>query len=135
MDFAGKQLLVVGAGGAAEACIVELQKYGCSIAVVNRTEEHKLRLQKKYGLPQSVPNPVGVLSFVPECEFEQQLTLPASAKFVLIADYKGRSQLKQQAIERGLTVIDGLEMLYHQGAKSFALWTNTPIPTKYEEFS
>ena len=131
IEFAGKQLLVVGAGGAAEACIAELLKYDCKIALLNRTKVHKLHLQTKYNLPESVANPVGLLSFVPSCEYEQKLELPESVQFVLIADYKGASNLKQQATERGLRVIDGLEMLYHQGAKSFALWTKTQIQTDY----
>ena len=134
IEFAGKAMLVVGAGGAAEACIAELLRYGCKIAVINRTEEHRIRLQNKYGLPECVQDPVGLLSFVPQCEYEQQLVLPPSVKFVLIADYKGKSHLKQQATERGVKVIDGLEMLYHQGAKSFALWTGTPIQNDYDSF-
>ena len=134
VDFQGANLLVVGAGGAAEACIAELLKYDCRISIVNRTEEHRIRLQTKYNLPERVDSPVGVLSFIPQCDYERQLELPESVKFVLIADYKGASHLKAQATERGLTVIDGLEMLYHQGAKSFALWTNTPVQNDYEDF-
>lgn len=134
VDFAGKPLLVVGAGGAAEACVVELLKYGCKIALVNRTEERRLRLQNKYHLPDRVENPVGLLSFVPECDYEAQLVLPESVKFVLIADYKGESGLYQQAARRKIQIIDGLEMLYHQGAKSFALWTGTPVQNDYDGF-
>ena len=132
VEFAGKPLIVVGAGGAAEACIAELLEYGCKIALLNRTEEHRIRLQQKYNLPESVENPVGLLSFVPECEYEQGLELPESVQFVLIADYKGESGLYIQAVKRRLKVIDGLEMLYHQGAKSFALWTGTPIQKRYQ---
>ena len=134
VEFAGKRLLVVGAGGAAEACVAELLKYGCKIAILNRTEQHRIILQNKYNLPENVENPEGLLSFVPQCEYERQLTLPKSVQFVLIADYKGESHLKVQAVERGLTVIDGLEMLYHQGAKSFALWTGTPVQNDFEGF-
>ena len=134
IEFAGNPLLVVGAGGAAEACVAELLKYGCKIALLNRTEEHRKRLQNKYHLPESVENPVGLLSFVPECDYEQSIELPTSVKFVLIADYKGESGLNQQAVVRKLEVVDGLEMLYHQGAKSFALWTGTPIQNDYDGF-
>ena len=134
VDFEGKNMLVVGAGGAAEACIAELLKFGCKVSIVNRTEEHRLRLQTKYSLPESVEEPIGILSFIPQCDYERLLELPDSVKFVLIADYKGASHLKEQAIVRGLTVIDGLEMLYHQGAKSFSLWTHTPIQNDYKGF-
>ena len=127
IDLRYKSLLVVGAGGVAEACIFELIQYGCKIQIINRTEERANALTVKYGLAKTVKNPVGVLSFIPECEFEQSLELPVSCEFLLVADYKGRSGLREQAQARGLTVVDGTEMLYHQGAKSFALWTNTPV--------
>lgn len=135
IDLCNMPVWVVGAGGAAEACIAQLLDYNCQIQVVNRTQQHAQTLVDKYHLPKSVPNPIGVLSFVPECEFEQSLNLPQSAKFVLIADYKGQSGLKNQAIERQITVIDGLEMLYHQGAKSFALWTDTLVQDDYQSFT
>lgn len=134
MDIANASLWIVGAGGAAEACIQELLKFGCKMQVINRTQSNLDRLAEKYGLPHHVENPVGVLSFVPECEFEQNLVLPSSAQFVLAAAYKGQSGLKQKAMERGITVIDGLEMLYNQGAKSFALWTGTDMQNDYDGF-
>ena len=123
IDVQGKPLWIVGAGGAAEACVVELLQYGCKMQIINRTVRHAKSLTEKYGLCEVIDNPIGVLSFVPGCEFEQNLTLPGSCKFLLVADYKGYSGLREQATKRGVTVIDGLEMLYHQGAKSFALWT------------
>ena len=134
VDVVNKSLWIVGAGGAAEACIRELLKLGCKMQIVNRTESHAEQLSAKYGLESSVENPTGVLSFVPECEYEQTLTLPKSCEFVFIAAYKGYSGLRKQATKRGLTVIDGLEMLYHQGAKSFALWTGTPTQCDYRTF-
>ena len=132
IDVSNKELLIVGAGGAAEACVVELLKYGCKMGLINRTESHARTLTAKYGLQKYVDKPIGVLSFVPECAYEQTLTLPSNCEFVLIANYKGYSGLREQAVQRGLTVIDGLEMLYHQGAKSFALWTGTPIQNDYQ---
>lgn len=134
IDVECKQIWVVGAGGAAEACIRELTKYGCQIEIINRTKDRADRLIHKYKLSNNVTNPVGILSFVPTCAFEQNLAIPESVKFVLVADYKGYSGLREKALARGLTVIDGLEMLYHQGAKSFALWTDTPIQEEYQVF-
>ncbi len=134
VDFVGKPLWVVGAGGAAEACVQALLQCGCTIQVINRTAEHAQTLTQKCGLSVDVPNPVGVLSFVPACEFEQNLSLPQSVRFVFVADYKTTSSLQLQAQKRGLTFVDGCEMLYHQGAKSFALWTGTDVQTDYTEF-
>lgn len=134
VDIEGKPLWIVGAGGASVACIETLLKYNCVMQVFNRTQARAEQLTAQYNLSTDVTEPYGVLSFVPECEFEQSITLPNSVKFVLTASYKGRSGLKRQAIERGITYVDGLRMLYHQGAKSFALWTNTPVQDDYNGF-
>lgn len=134
VDFKGKPLWIVGAGGAAVTCVETLLKYGCKMKVINRTQSRADELTAKYNLSTDITEPYGVLSFVPECEFEQSLTLPQSCKFVFVAAYKGQSGLKSKAIERGITYVDGLRMLYHQGAKSFSLWTNTPTKEDYEGF-
>lgn len=133
INFENQPLWIVGAGGAAESCIAELKPYGCKMQVVNRTLEHAETLSRKYNL-QKVADPVGVLSFVPECDFERQLVLPQSVKFVFTAFYKNQSGLERQALLRGIEHVDGLEMLFHQGAKSFALWTNTEIQTDCQQF-
>ena len=134
IDFANKPLWIVGAGGASVACIETLLKYGCKMQVINRTQSHADMLTQKYGLSTNITEPYGILSFVPECQFEQNIKLPDSCKFVLVSAYKGQSRLKEQALRRGLMYIDGLKMLYHQGAKSFALWTGTDIQDDYEHF-
>lgn len=127
IDFANKPLWIVGAGGAAEECVRTLLKYNCRLRVINRTESRADALTAKYGLTTEMDEPYGVLSFVPECDFEQNLQLPQSVRFVFVAAYKGRSELREKAIQRGVQYVDGLEMLYHQGAKSFSLWTDTEV--------
>ena len=134
IDFANKPLWIVGAGGAAEECARTLLKYNCRLRVINRTESHADALTAKYGLTAEMDEPYGVLSFVPECDFEQNLQLPQSVRFVFVAAYKGRSGLREKAAERGVKYVDGLEMLYHQGAKSFSLWTDTEIQDDCDGF-
>ena len=91
-------------------------------------------LTEKYGLSKQIDEPYGVLSFVPECEFERNIQLPNSVRFVFVAAYKGQSGLRDKAAQRGIKCVDGLEMLYHQGAKSFALWTGTEVRDDYDGF-
>lgn len=134
VDFENKPLWIVGAGGAAVACVESLLTYGCKMQVINRTQSHADVLTAKYNLSTDIDEPYGVLSFVPECEFERNLKLPESVKFVFVAAYKGQSGIRKQALERGITYVDGLRMLYHQGAKSFSLWTNTPLQDDYNDF-
>ena len=134
VDFANKPVWVVGAGGAAVTCVETLLKYGCKIQIINRTESRACELTAKYNLLTDIAEPYGVLSFIPECEFEREIKLPDSCRFVFVAAYKGRSGLREQALKRGITYVDGLRMLYHQGAKSFSLWTNTPLQDGYDGF-
>ena len=134
VDFLNMPLWIVGAGGAAEACVQTLLQYGCQMQIINRTAVHADVLTDRYNLSTNVQNPVGVLSFVPACEYEQSIVLPESVRFVFVADYKNVSGLELQAKRRGIQFVSGLQMLYHQGAKSFALWTNTEIQTDFESF-
>ena len=127
-------LWIVGAGGAAEACIRELLGYGCKLQILNRTAANARALRDKYDLPERVADPVGVLTFIPECDFEKSLILPDSCRFVFIAAYKGYSNIRAQARSRGIAVVDGLEMNYAQGAASFSLWTGTPVQDDYEGY-
>ena len=133
IHIANKKLWIVGAGGGAEATIVELLGK-CQMQVVNRTTEKAQALTQKYNLATDIAQPDGILTFVPECEFEQSLQLPNSCQFVFVSAYNGQSGLGNQAQQKGIKVVDGLQMLYHQGAKSFALWTNTPIQNNYQYF-
>ena len=115
---------MVGAGGAAEACIAELVKHGAKIQVFNRTCEHADNLTEKYGLCRDVDNPTGVLSFVPPCEFEATINLPQSVKFVFAASYghEKESPLLTKAKQQNIACADGTDMLYCQAEASFNFW-------------
>ena len=102
--------------------------------IFNRTQSGADALAKKYGLKNKITAPYGVLSFVPDCEFERKLVLPDSVEFVFSADYKSDGGLKKQAMNRGIDFIDGLEMLFYQGAKSFSVWTGTPVQDDFNGF-
>ena len=133
IDITNKPLWIVGAGGGAEATICYL-KDKCQMQVINRTASRAQTLTQKYNLSTDIQEPLGILTFVPECEFEQNLPLPDSCQFVFVAAYNGVSGLVEKAKQRGIKVVDGLQMLYHQGAKTFSLWTNTPIQKDYQNF-
>lgn len=134
IDILGKPIWIVGAGGAAESAIRQFADK-CDIQIINRTPQKAQVLTQKYNLATKIDNPYGILTFVPQCDFEQSLPLPQSCKFVFISAYNGTSGLRQKAQQRGIKVVDGLQMLYHQGAKSFSLWTNSPLQTNYQNFA
>ena len=134
VDFVNKPLWIVGAGGAAQSCVSELLNYGCKMRVFNRTAQNARLLRDRYGLPDEVADPVGMLTFIPECTYEQGLSLPNSCKFVFISAYMGYSAIREKAEARGLTVVDGFEMNYFQGTVGFSLWTGTPVQDDYEGY-
>lgn len=117
--YKNARLWVVGAGGAAEACIATLLQTGARVQVCNRTYEHAARLTSKYGLATDITDPDGVLSFVPPCDFEAQIDLPPSVKYVFVASYDGKSPLLTKAKQQGIPCSDGIDMLYGQGKASF----------------
>lgn len=135
VDVSNAPLLVVGAGGAAEACLSAIREYTDDVVVINRTQSRADALTSKYVLNPTAKARQGALVFVPECNWEKTLHLADSCKFLLCASYCGTSGLLQQAQQRDIVVANGLEMLYHQGAKSFSLWTNTPLQNDFSSFS
>lgn len=134
IDFRGKQLLIVGAGGAAEQAVIALKNCGCKLSVLNRTQSRADELAAKYGLSSDAASPVGVLSFVPQCDWEKSLELPDSVKFVFVAAYGGKSHIANVAKRRKLCCVCGEEMLYYQGAKSLSLWLNDSRPMQIDGY-
>ncbi len=136
INVKGLPLWIIGAGGAGKEAVRQLAQHDCTMQVLNRTAGKIDEIASKYpnNVAQTVANPVGVLSFVPECNWEKNIPLPPSAQFVFVSAYRGQSGLATQGKQRGVKVIDGLQMLYHQGAKSFSLWTGRQIQSNYHDF-
>ena len=140
--------IVVGAGGAARAVVLALEAAGVGeIVVGNRDVERAARLARD--LAPAPVHPVrlhdGMLAReLPRCGLLVNATslgwhagetpvdlhhldrLPQGA---VVADLTYRdTDLLLAARERGLTSVDGLPMLVHQGARAFELWTGYPAP-------
>lgn len=135
IDVSGKPLWIIGAGGTSESAIQALQQAGAKLQVFNRSKQKADLLTAKYGLQSDITNPYGVLSFVPTCDYEDTIPLPQSVQFVMCANYTSYSALKNKAKTLHLRYVDGVEMLYFQGTKSFSLWTNTPLQNDYDKFA
>ncbi len=140
-------VLVLGAGGAARACLVALQQLNCQqIFLWNRTPEKALKLAKELGgsslqtLGDSalqsgqfaaavVVNATSVGLQEPEPEiFPQKLIQPGMVGIDLI--YNRSTKFLQNFQQCGAENSDGLAMLVYQAARSWQLWTGQKPPIK-----
>jgi shikimate dehydrogenase len=140
--------LVLGAGGAARAVVLALESLGVTeIVVLNRDAARAARLAADLEAPclrtesldeatlrRELPragllvNATSMGWHAGEKPIDLALLalLPAGA---VVADLTYRdTDLLLAAAEGGLTVVDGLPMLVHQGARAFTLWTGYEAP-------
>ncbi len=138
--------LVLGAGGASRAVIVALQDLGYPrIGIANRTPERADALAAELGRGVVEAVSWGDLeTWLPSVDLLINATslgwhagelpldiariglLPSSGTVVDLT-YRD-TDLLVIARKQGLTAVDGLDMLVHQGARSFQLWTGVEPP-------
>jgi len=131
-----ERALVLGAGGSARAAAAALQAGGAEVAVWSRRPEAAATLAGALGvaavdrLPSPLP-PV-LVNCTPLGGAKALTESPVSADSLndvhAVCDLAFRPDaeptvLCRAAAERGLAVVDGLEVLVRQGARSFAIWT------------
>jgi shikimate dehydrogenase len=129
--------VVLGAGGSARAVVWALRDAGADVRVWNRTPERAAALGVEV-LPPAGPLPPADLLVNctsvglgdPSTTFKDLPVSPdAIGTYTTVVDlvYRpGGTALELAARERGVTVVDGLEILVRQGARSFAAWTGRP---------
>jgi shikimate dehydrogenase len=139
-DERPRTAVVLGAGGSARAVVYALAQAGVEVKVWNRTMETARSLAVELGVEavQDLPpadllvqcTSIGLAD--PSSTFKN---LPLGAdgleRYACVVDlvYRaGGTELLQEAQRRGSRVIDGLEILVHQGALSFERWTGRPAP-------
>jgi shikimate dehydrogenase len=131
--------LVLGAGGAGRAAVWALRRAGAEVAVWNRTPDRAEAAASDLGA-RSVRRPEGAELVVnatslgmPGGEEDAAGALGLTGlepPAVLVDLVYGAEQtpLCRWAAARGARVVDGLEVLARQGARSFELWTGRPAP-------
>ncbi|MFN8532335.1 MAG: shikimate dehydrogenase [Dehalococcoidia bacterium] len=144
----GRRAVVVGAGGAARACVVALAASVVSVTVVNRDVERAARLVATLGEP-TVNHATGLaaLTAIRDADLLVNATsvgmqggpapdgLPIPDGWLpdhgLVYDLVYRpmeTPLLRAARSAGLQTLDGLAMLVYQGAAAFELWTGRAAP-------
>ena len=131
--------LVLGAGGSAKAVIWALKYAGTDVAVWNRTPE------RARGLGARVVSTAVAAEVLVNCTsvglthtstpgaLFKELPLDADllSEYATVVDlvYRaGGTALVAEAERRGVSTIDGVEILVRQGALSFSIWSGRPAP-------
>ena len=148
---AGLAALVLGAGGAARAVVWALSREGAEVAIWNRTRIRAQRLAPELGA--TVAEPDSVTGLLPSADYDlivnstsvglapqsetgadlKALCLDADsfAERQIVVDLvygPEQTEFLRSARERGALAIDGREVLIHQGAASFQIWTGLEPP-------
>jgi shikimate dehydrogenase len=147
----GKRALVLGAGGSARAAIWALRNAGAQVSVWNRTSSKAESLAAEFAIERAAgddPLAIGEFDLVLNATtlgLAQASERPASATDLKNLPFDADSIHARQVVvdlvygshetalascarERGARVIDGLEVLVHQGAASLRIWTGVDPP-------
>lgn len=132
-------VLVLGAGGAARALAAALEDAGHRVKIYNRTVDRAKKMIAELGLKAELlkePNPedaaliLNTTSASHEGEAVPVQWYRANKKAIAydISYSQEMTPFLLQAGLAGLKVVDGLEMLVAQGARSFEWWLGTAAP-------
>ncbi len=146
----GMRALVLGAGGSARAAIWALRDAGAQVSVWNRTAAKAAALADQFGVAHAAPpgefdllvnaTTVGLAAAnappgTPAQATQDLKPLPVDAdaineRHVVVDLVYGSSPtpLAAAARSRGARVVDGLDVLVHQGAASLRIWTGLEPP-------
>lgn len=150
VDLRGKRVLILGAGGAARAAAFAIGRAGAEeVIVANRTFSRARELCARLGAlgieALAAPASPGALrELLPLSQLVVNATsvglrspdespLPAGASFdaeavALEMVYRPlKTRFMRQAQEQGVRVVDGLELLVHQGIASLHVWLGRPV--------
>lgn len=126
--------LVLGAGGAGRAASWALAEAGVEVTVWNRTPERAATLAADLGVTASErPGPAELLVNATSVGLHPADSLDGlplvDARVVVDLVYgDAQTPFARWAEERGARIVDGLEVLVRQGARSLAIWTGTEPP-------
>lgn len=135
VEVRGRRVLLLGAGGAAKACVHALVLGGARVVISNRTPGRAPVHTSEGTLPWPVRSVAGhdvvvnttSLGMHGEDPLEG-VDLPSTLKVVDIVATAEATPLIRRAKASGCITVDGLLMLLHQGARAFRLWTGVDAP-------
>jgi shikimate dehydrogenase len=139
----GRTVAVVGAGGAARALVDGVLSEGARAVIYNRSAERGEALAVDLGAdfrPSAElahhrcdilvnTTPVGMSPQVDGMPVPDGVFRPGLVVMDMVYN-PAQTRLLREAAAAGCTVIDGLAMFVHQGARQFELWTGLPAPVE-----
>ncbi len=140
LRLAGSRILVLGAGGAAQAAAYALRAEGAVVFIAARRDAAARRLARSVSaqvVPWGSTNGLevdAVINATPVGMAPQVEALPIDLSRLRVrvvfemVYYPPETRLLAEARSRGLTTISGLEMLVAQGARQFEIWTGQAAP-------
>lgn len=152
VKISGKNVILLGAGGAARAIAFQLAKDGGNVTVANRTLERAQVLAKdvmKVGKAQA-SGYEDLKKMIQDSDILINSTSvgmhPKTSETIVTSDMMHKNltvfdivynpqntQLLKEAKKAGATTIDGVMMLVFQGAESFKIWTGRMPPVDVME--
>ncbi len=154
VTVADQTIMIIGAGGAARAIAFQFACSGGSIIIANRTVDRaeKLARDVELGLSELKKTPsiksigpdqikseiagtdilinatsVGMHPHIDAMPIPPDLLRPGLVVFDIV--YNPRcTKLLSESRKRGAITIDGVQMLVHQGAEAFFIWTGREPP-------
>lgn len=137
----GKNVLLIGAGGAARAIAYTLHQEGARISIANRNMKRAQELAELVGAAgyslSSLPEHVKQSDIIINCTsvgmregdprlFEAGLLKREQVVFDIV--YNRETELLCDARAAGALALDGVMMLVHQGRKALEIWTGRKAP-------
>ena len=129
--------VVLGSGGAARAAVVALQQSGARVSVCARNSERAIALAAELGAGVTAwPSQPGwklLVNATPVGTWPDDAS-PVSRELLQgqwvydLVYHPRETPLLRMARERGISTIDGLEMLVAQARRQFELWTGCEAP-------
>jgi shikimate dehydrogenase len=146
VEICGKNVLIIGAGGAARAIAYTLRQDGAEISIANRSRKRAEELAAQVGAVgfslQDLARLVPQADIIINCTsvgmregdarlLEGRLLQSHQAVFDIV--YNRETELLQDARAAGAVAVDGVMMLVYQGAKALEIWTGKKAPVDVME--
>ena len=142
-EIKGKQVMILGAGGAARAAAVALEERGARVRILARNREKATQVGAEVGCAAGDLNvllnaqwdilvnatPVGGGSLAEQTLVPKALLKSGAIVLDMIYDPL-ETRLLREAAQAGCVVISGFEMLLSQAAAQFEVWTGAEAPVE-----